>query len=260
MDKPNQYETYPLYLKITCTGLFLLSGIWWFILFLLWPGLQRFGFAGAITIEVILGILPAFFLFMWGVMAIAVTGIVKFPHQLMYLSNRSLYFFFPYIVLLGALFGLSKERISQSLIDLINHLVQLHLYTVPPERLLLLTPHCLQLNTCVHKVTTDIHNCKQCGGCQVGDLLRISQTYGCSFVVVTGGTLARMMVKKARPQAIIAIACERDLVSGMQDVFPVPVIGVLNERPCGPCCNTKVDIKRIETVVQELIYGKARKD
>ena len=151
--------------------------------------------------------------------------------------------------------GIPKDRISQALIDLINHLVELNLYKVPPERLLLLTPHCLQNSDCVHKVTTDVHNCKRCGRCQVGTLLDIADKYGCHFVVVTGGTLARMMIKKIRPKAIVAIACERDLVSGMNDVFPIPVVGVLNERPCGPCCNTRVDTARIESVVERLING-----
>ena len=73
------------------------------------------------------------------------------------------------------------------------------------------------------------------------------------FIVVTGGTLARMKVKEARPKAIVAIACERDLASGMADVFPIPVIGVLNERPNGPCCNTTVDSERVRAVVEQLI-------
>ncbi len=138
---------------------------------------------------------------------------------------------------------------------MINVLVRRNLYRIEPEKILLLTPHCLQKNTCIHKVTSDVYNCKQCGQCQVGELLKIAQQYGCQFIVVTGGTLARMMVKQAKPKAIVAIACERDLVSGMQDVFPIPVIGVLNERPCGPCFNTRVNTEEIEKVVKQLIYG-----
>ena len=62
-----------------------------------------------------------------------------------------------------------------------------------------------------------------------------------------------MKVKEAKPKAIIAIACERDLASGMADVFPIPVIGVLNQRPNGPCCNTTVDIKKVREAVELLI-------
>ena len=83
-----------------------------------------------------------------------------------------------------------------------------------------------------------------------------AKEYGCQFIVVTGGTLARMKVKEARPKAIVAIACERDLASGMADVFPIPVIGVLNERPNGPCCNTTVDPKRVRAAVEQLLVGK----
>ena len=86
--------------------------------------------------------------------------------------------------------------------------------------------------------------------------MQIAKEYGCQFIVVTGGTLARMKVKEARPKAIVAIACERDLASGMADVFPIPVIGVLNERPNGPCCNTKVDPERVRAAVEQLIGRK----
>lgn len=70
------------------------------------------------------------------------------------------------------------------------------------------------------------------------------------------GTLARQAVKKVRPKAILAVACERDLTSGIQDVFPMPVIGVLNRRPNGPCFNTSVDIDAIEEEIKTFISGK----
>ena len=73
------------------------------------------------------------------------------------------------------------------------------------------------------------------------------------MAVATGGTLARQMVKQIRPTAIVAVACERDLTSGIQDVFPLPVVGVLNERPFGPCFNTRVDIKRVEAAVLDFL-------
>ena len=43
----------------------------------------------------------------------------------------------------------------------------------------------------------------------------------------------------------MAVACERDLTSGIQDSYPIPVIGVLNERPFGPCRNTRVDLAAV---------------
>jgi hypothetical protein len=93
----------------------------------------------------------------------------------------------------------------------------------------------------------------------VGDLLRLSQKYGVHVAIVTGGTLARKVIKTLRPRAVLAIACERDLTSGIQDVFPLPVIGVLNERPYGPCCNTKVQMSAVEQAVLQFIDTNGRK-
>jgi Uncharacterized conserved protein len=76
---------------------------------------------------------------------------------------------------------------------------------------------------------------KKCGQCKIGELVTLSEELGFHFVVSTGGTLSRQMIKAIKPKAVLAIACERDLTSGIQDTYPLPVIGVLNERPCGPC-------------------------
>lgn len=247
------YEKYPLYLK-SMGALFLILTIGWvFFMYLLWPGLQNLNNTLAYVMEGVLSLGPIILWFMFSIMAIASSGIVHFNMIIMRIASRFLYAFFPLLSVFVMVLGISKDQLSQALIDLLNHLVELNLYKVPADRVLLLTPHCLQKNTCVHKVTSDVYNCKQCGQCQVGELLQIAKDYGCKFVVVTGGTLARMMVKEARPKAIVAIACERDLVSGMSDVFPIPVIGILNERPNGPCFNTRVNTLRIRSVVEKLI-------
>ena len=157
---------------------------------------------------------------------------------------------YPIAIFLGEMMHISKMRIEQSFIEVSNHLVRRQHIKVPADRLMILTPHCLQLDTCPYKVTRDIHNCHQCGRCGVGDLLHLSQKYGVHVYIVTGGTLARQAVKKVRPKAILAVACERDLTSGIQDVFPMPVIGVLNRRPNGPCFNTSVDIDAIEEEIK----------
>ena len=51
------------------------------------------------------------------------------------------------------------------------------------------------------------------------------------------------MIIEKRPKLVVAVACEGDLTSGIKDCYPLPVIGVLNDRPFGPCFNTHVDGK-----------------
>jgi hypothetical protein len=59
-----------------------------------------------------------------------------------------------------------------------------------------------------------------------------------------------------RPEAIVAVACELDLTTGILDSYPLPVIGVLNERPHGPCINTKVDIQKVKDAIASFCEAK----
>jgi hypothetical protein len=52
---------------------------------------------------------------------------------------------------------------------------------------------------------------------------------------------------------IIAVACERDLSSGIQDVYPLPCFGVLNQRPHGPCLDTQVPLEHVEWAIKRFL-------
>jgi len=123
---------------------------------------------------------------------------------------------------------------------------------IPPDRILLLLPHCLQNHLCTHRITFDPTNCRECGGCPVGDLMALAERKGIKVSVATGGTLARRHVKEHDPLAVIAVACPRDLGQGMLDAYPVPVIGIENSRPFGDCLDTRVDIAAVEKAVTDL--------
>ena len=153
----------------------------------------------------------------------------------------------------GKVFGISRRQLEGSFIAVSNLIFIKCGIKVKADRLLVLVPHCLQLASCPHKITRDPNNCKRCGGCNIGDLMKLSDEYGFHFLVATGGTLARQFVKQIRPKAVLAIACERDLMSGIQDVYPLPAVGVLNLRPNGPCYNTRVDINDVRKMLDKII-------
>ena len=160
---------------------------------------------------------------------------------------------FPFAVYLGRLFGIRRRKLEASFIAVSNLLFRRRKIRVPASRLLVVTPHCLQLASCPHKITRDPHNCHRCGGCDIGALVTLADEMEFHFFVATGGTLARQIVRDTRPKAVLAIACERDLMSGIQDVYPLPAIGVLNIRPNGPCYNTHVDMELVRKQLEEII-------
>ncbi len=159
--------------------------------------------------------------------------------------------FLPLMEHLGPRLGVSKENVRNSFIEINNRLlVSGHRHTIPPERMLLLLPHCLQRADCQRRITTSIDNCQQCGRCNIDALIKLASAHKVRIAVATGGTLARKIVRDHRPKIIIAVACERDLTSGIHDTFPLPVYGILNQRPEGPCWNTIVDVSEIEKALQ----------
>ena len=161
---------------------------------------------------------------------------------------------FPIAILLGKIFGFDRRKIERSFIAVSNQIIHQQHIKVPANRLLVVTPHCLQLASCPHKITRDpMANCKRCGGCDIGSLVTLAEEIGFHFFVVTGGTLARQTVKNIRPKAVLAIACERDLTSGIQDVYPLPAVGVMNIRPNGPCYNTHVDMNLVRQEIERML-------
>lgn len=162
-------------------------------------------------------------------------------------------FLFPIILQTGRFLGIDQERVMSSFIDVNNQLVLMKNIQVMPEEVLLLAPHCLQDNECPYKITKDINNCKRCGRCRLHDLLTIKSAYGINVAVATGGTLARKFIREFRPKAVVAIACERDLSSGILDSYPLPVLGVLNRLPNGPCSETTVETELVEKSLNLLI-------
>ena len=122
-----------------------------------------------------------------------------------------------------------------------------------PDRILILLPHCLQLFDCEIKVTGDINKCVRCGRCDIKGLAELAEKYRIDISVATGGTLARKVIIEKRPKLVVAVACERDLTSGIKDCYPLPVIGILNDRPFGPCFNTRVDVEKIDAALQAVL-------
>ena len=162
-------------------------------------------------------------------------------------------FLLPLIEQIGRFCGISKDTIRQSFVAMNNSLVASQRLKINPGRILILLPHCLQLSECEIKVTGDIDKCMRCGRCDIMGLAGLAQKYGIDISVATGGTLARKVIIEKRPKLVLAVACERDLTSGIKDCYPLPVIGVLNDRPFGPCFNTRVDVDKIDAALRSVL-------
>jgi len=236
-------------LVFTCLILF-------FLIFLLWyvpmVGLKNIHPFLPLIFSVTLSVLV--FLMLAGGLLLIFTILrgkdIFFSHKLRGIVAKIL---FPFMILMGRLVGVSREKVQQSFIELNNHLVRSNTHRTRLNRLLILLPHCIQNFDCQIKITANVKNCQGCGKCEIKDLIELADAYRVNIAVATGGTLARRIIVENKPEAIVAVACELDLTSGIQDSYPIPVIGILNERPNGPCINTKVDIGKVRNAILDFL-------
>ncbi len=187
---------------------------------------------------------------------VAVFALGRDVHFSRKLRSVAIKLLLPILVALGRLAGFRREQVQHAFVAVNNELVLAQCRNGrPPRSVLLLMPHCLQDKDCQVKITYRVENCKRCGKCSIKDLLGLAEKYGVHIAVATGGTIARRIVIDTRPDLIIAVACERDLTSGIQDTTPLPVYGIFNQRPFGPCLNTQVALDRVESVLREVLPG-----
>ena len=241
-----------LFLILSAISLFLMMVIttllWWFIS----PRLHEIH---NVLAQLSLTILRIFYLLL--VVASVLVFLTSTFERNFLVANFAVHIFikimYPVTVFMGSIFGIDRAKIRESFVYVNNSFVKALNKKFKASEILILLPHCLQHTSCGVRITIDIENCKHCGNCNIGDLVELASKYQVQIAIATGGTLARRIVIKNKPKFIIAVACQRDLVSGLQDVFPIPVYGVFNQRPEGPCINTKVSISTIEFALKHII-------
>jgi uncharacterized protein len=125
-----------------------------------------------------------------------------------------------------------RDWVENASVKVYNALALMRSRKVNQGELLLLVPRCLSRET-------------------LDGVLEIAKRYAVPVFVATRGQLARRVIRERRPRAVVAVACERDMVSGLHDVAgKVPVLGLTMQLPSGPCRDAVLDLPRLEEWVR----------
>jgi hypothetical protein len=172
----------------------------------------------------------------------------------LYKSAKWLLFFiyYPISKIVTGLFRIPRQDVQISFLAFQNRMFLPNNNLNKESRLLLLLPHCLQFHDCKIRITRDINSCEGCGECDICNLKDIGKRFELKIGIANGGTLARKIVNDLQPDAIIAVACHRDLTDGVRESWKYPVYAILNERPLGPCYDTKVDVVKVERIINRI--------
>lgn len=176
---------------------------------------------------------------------------VKAPGMYRFLRWMNIHWFFTMAKWLNAISFQNRETLIESFLNFNNEIVLTNHQSIDRSKILLLLPHCLQSSQCKIRVTENIINCEECGGCQIADLKNLASKNEIVAAVASGGSLARKLIAEKQPDVIIAVACHRDLSDGVRDAWRFPVYAVLNERPNGPCFETKVSNSAINFALKK---------
>ncbi len=178
----------------------------------------------------LLGTVGAVFLILYG--SVAFVLVTRRPLSLADHVARHLFVIFPIVESVARRIGISKDRIGYSLIEIHNEMTRASLRRFSNGRILVLGPRCI-----------DREN--------VEAMRSMVAEYDCDFYMAPTGAQARQRIVQVKPAAIIGIACERDLVTGIRDVgYRIPTIGIANKRPLGPCKGAFIDLNELRAAIE----------
>jgi hypothetical protein len=146
---------------------------------------------------------------------------------------------------------------SRLFIRVNNRMARWRARGVSPAHVLLLLPRCLHKDSCSQNVTRNLDECRRCGQCSLAELSRLRADLGVVACVVGGGRQAVEYVRGKGIRAVVAVACEKELVHGIRAAFPKPVLAIENSTPEGPCRNTLVDPREVAEAIASLTGGQS---
>lgn len=105
-----------------------------------------------------------------------------------------------------------------------NRRVRRHLRSHPAASVLLILPRCLKATGCRVDVRASLAECRTCDRCQVGELVRLSESLGARPLVAFRSHVARQIARRERPDLIVATACEDRLLKALRGVPEIPAL------------------------------------
>jgi uncharacterized protein len=135
----------------------------------------------------------------------------------------------------GEMFGVQRDWTDNAAVAVYNRLAWAREWRVRANELLILIPRCLSRTA-------------------LDGVMDIAKRYNVATFVATRGAYARQAIRERRPKAVVAVACERDMVSGLRDVAGrLPVLGLTMQLPNGPCKDASLDLVQMEAFVRKYL-------
>jgi hypothetical protein len=135
----------------------------------------------------------------------------------------------------GEMFGVQRDWTDNAAVAVYDRLAWAREWRVRANEMLILIPRCLSRAS-------------------LEGVMDIAKRYDVATFVATRGAYARQAIRERRPKAVVAVACERDMISGLRDVAGrLPVLGLTMQLPNGPCKDASLDLVEMERFVRKYL-------
>ena len=226
-----------LFFKLSSLSLLLLAGALWLTWYLVAPRLAQWHSLVPAALLAAFAVVVTLLGLQMSAVIVSLWAGWRLPRPLTGLARRLLVSSEKRVFALARRLAVDRDRLAHSLIKINNELVRRDEPRTSPERVLILLPRCLTRE-------------------QIQAARELAASHGVHVAVVAGGELARQRIRELKPRAVIGVACERDLVSGLRDAGArLDVLGIPNHRPNGPCKDTTIDLDQLGQAIALCVGG-----
>jgi len=145
--------------------------------------------------------------------------------------------------------GVKPENIDKLYIDLKNSIHEEKFREIPNRNKIVFLPQCLRdCNRCQATLGKYGYICVKCSKhCKARKIKEHAEKLGYKAYIVPGGSMLTKVIKKYKPEAILGVACKKEIVMAF-DELNIPTQGV--ELLKDGCVNTDVDIDEVVKILE----------
>ena len=146
------------------------------------------------------------------------------------------------------LLGVKPDNIDKLYIELKNTIHEDAFKKSSNDKRIVFLPQCLRdCNKCKAGLGKYGYNCAKCSSrCKARKIKEYAEKKGCKAFIVPGGSMVTKIIKDMKPEAVIGVACMKELVMAF-DELSIPSLGIQLLKD--GCVNTDVDLDEIKKIL-----------
>ncbi len=145
--------------------------------------------------------------------------------------------------------GIKPDNIDRLYVELKNSINEECFRSLPKKKKVVFLPQCLRdAKNCKAKVGEDGYICAKCSStCMARKAKELAEGLGYKTFLVPGGSMIKGMIEKEKPEAVMGVACTKEMVMAFDEI-KLPVQGVILTKD--GCVNTDVDLEEMKKVLE----------